>query len=684
MDFIKLQEEPPWGPSGKEVYERTYSRVKDDGTHEVWSETVRRVVQGNISLVPPNRVEVGEAEKLVELMDQFAIIPAGRQLWLSGVKGKEFINNCWVSGWTPRAADHFAFTFDQLMQGGGVGANYSNINYQINKVVWVDLVLDSSHKDYEDCKPYLSSTYSADSEAAMAIGDTREDWVLALRTVIDAAQQVDTDGTPAHLVFDLSNIRESGKRIKTFGGTSAGPVPLAKLLKGLERLLATAWLSELDGLMAMEIDHLIAECVVSGNVRRSARMSVMHWKDPLVLQFIKLKAETSRHWSTNISVAIDSEFIEAQKDLGPDTDTSDDAVLARVVYSLVTAGMLNNGEPGFWNIELSQEGEPNYVESTNPCGEITLPAWGVCNLGHINLDHFADKPYSELLDAHRLMARFLVRATFADIPESKARAVQDRDRRIGVGHFGFHGWIAKLGIRFSEVTESLYDNCDSETAYKLRELRTEVEATAQEYAHQLRIPSPVKVTTVAPTGTIAKMPGRSEGIHPIFSPYFLRRIRFSTVDERQRDQLEAYRVAGYDVEPDLYSANTAVVTIPTKEPLVSELEKLGIPSEILEGAYELSVSNQLEVQAMYQENYADNAVSFTVNLDSSKISVAEFRKTLLEYLPRLKGTTVFPVLSRPQSPYEPITKADFEMYEYLAQEDTGYDDECATGACPVK
>src|SRR5690606_24511188 len=63
-----------------------------------------------------------------------------------------------------------------------------------------------------------------------------------------------------------------------------------------------------------------------------------------------------------------------------------------------------------------------------------------------------------------------------------------------------------------------------------------VEITAQHFAHQLRIPVPVKTRTVAPTGTIAKMPGVSEGIHPIFSKYFVRRIRFSDIDTDQCNQ----------------------------------------------------------------------------------------------------------------------------------------------------
>src|SRR5690606_41290163 len=56
----------------------------------------------------------------------FKILPAGRHLWASGVPGRQYLFNCHVSGWNEQITDHFQFTFLRLMEGGGVGANYSN------------------------------------------------------------------------------------------------------------------------------------------------------------------------------------------------------------------------------------------------------------------------------------------------------------------------------------------------------------------------------------------------------------------------------------------------------------------------------------------------------------------------------------------------------------------------------
>ncbi len=66
---------PKFGPLGRDVYERTYSRRKPDGTHEDWDDTVARVVAGNLELVDSRYHLPDEAERLTALMADFKIIP---------------------------------------------------------------------------------------------------------------------------------------------------------------------------------------------------------------------------------------------------------------------------------------------------------------------------------------------------------------------------------------------------------------------------------------------------------------------------------------------------------------------------------------------------------------------------------------------------------------------------------
>lgn len=665
--------------TGEVVYSRTYSRTKPDGTRETWPETVERVVDGNLALAYPH--ERDERDHLIRMMTEFKIIPAGRHLWASGVKGRQYLFNCHVSGWGEDPWDHFEFTFLRLMEGGGVGANYSNrflLGYDTldHYGYQVHIVCDPDHPDYQDMLEagVLSDTYVGDWHGAYEVEDSREGWADALTDLISTYYRAAKND---NRVFDVSRVRAAGTRLKTFGGTASGPLPLAKMLIKVSEILNRRAGTHLDGISAMDIDHAIAECVVSGGNRRSARMAIMHWADPQIADFLASKQDVNRNWSTNISVEVDDEFWEMVTGWGKEGA----AQSAKYVLEEITNGMLENGEPGIWDSSQSNVGEPNPVIATNPCGEIALEPWENCNLGHISLAAFVDEngdvDEDDLYLAHKLMTRFLIRATYGDVNDEKQADTLARNRRIGVGHLGVASFLAMMGIPYSEAP--------SNAAFKvlLHNLAFAVDEAAEQYAHDLRIPVPVKKRTVAPTGTIAKMPGVSEGIHPIFSRYFLRRIRFSFVDPDQRETLLRYMADGYTVEDDLYADNTGVVEIPTKDTLVDLVEARGFSETVVQGADELSLLEMLSFQEMYQRWWADNAVSYTANVDPDRYTTEEVENLLKHFGPDLKGVTVFPEMSRPQSPYERLTKEEFESYSVGSVAD-GVDENCISGACPVK
>ena len=720
----------PFGPTGEVVYNRTYSRKKPDGSQETWPETVHRVVRGNLELVYGPEGGDGwtkdvwaEADRLQALMLDFKIIPAGRHLWASGVKGRQYLFNCHVSGWGEKLSDHFEFTFMRLMEGGGVGANYSSrflAPYgSPRRHLNVHIVCDPAHADYQAMKDagILSSEYDSDWDGAYEVEDSREGWSDALVDLIDTFM-TDDEVRHSERVYDVSRVRPRGARLKTFGGTASGPQPFAVMLHKVAETMnrnhedlfvqvAYEGRRQLTPLDAMDIDHAIAECVVSGGTRRSARMAICHWKDPFIDEFLTCKADPSKNWTTNVSVEIDDEFVETVNE-SETIGTLQGTVVKTVrsaawgILQRVVEGMLTNGEPGLWNSSLSNIGETGEVVATNPCGEIALEAWENCNLGHINLDAFAPKTkhgpldWAGLTEAHRLMTRFLIRATYGDVNDPKQADRLAANRRIGVGHLGVQGFLAKRGIRYSQATRT------SSFPEELKLLASTVRNEARRFAFELRIPEPVKVTTVAPTGTIAKMPGVTEGIHPIYSRHFIRRIRFNIGNPDELAQMERYESEGYHSEQDVYDAsgNTWLVEFPTKEMLVQQVEDMGYPAETVESADEISLADMLAFQALYQGRWADNAVSFTANVPAefhqqecmdvsapipypTARRVEEVMATIINYLPYLKGTTLMLDGSRPQAPYERITEEAYEAAQVRLVAD-GVDDECATGACPVR
>jgi len=657
------------------------------GGKEQWSDTVARVCAGNLALVYGERETwdedvKAEYDELYEAMYSFKILPAGRHLWATGVKGRQYLQNCFVSGWPDKLSEHFSFAFMRLMEGGGVGANYSE--YLTGKYgapkrqLTMHVVCDREHKDFGAVD--TSSQYVDDWAGAYQVEDSREGWANALSDLIDTFYAQDVKHS--NRVYDVSLVRPEGAKLRTYGGAASGPAPFARLLYEVTEILnAAAFLNELTPLHLMEIDHAVAQAVVAGGVRRSARMSIVRWDDPFVFRFIDCKADTGKHWTTNISVEINDEFFAAL-DSGraiPGPESHAERLLAKV-----STGMLRNGEPGFWNSQASNVGELSTVYATNPCGEIALNDFEPCTLGHVNLDAFAPNLLDSEVDsyglfmAHRLMTRFLMRATYGDKCDAKQATIMARNRRIGVGHFGVQGFLNKQGIRYSEAPKNI------DTRALLQELHHMVMESARDYAFELRIPEPVKTTTVAPTGSIAKLPGVSEGCHPIYAKFFNRRIRFSMIRPEEIEQVEAFAAQGYLIEDDIYdkSGNTKVVVFPSKDKLVAECELLGY-DDIVESADELSLEQLLDFQEMYQSCYADNAVSFTANIAENRYSTLQIADILRYYLPRLKGTTIFPELSRPQSPYTRITKAEYELAEYLANIDSSNDEECVKG-CPVR
>ena len=668
-----------WGPTGELVYNRTYSRVKPDGTKETWPETVERVVDGNLALVEERHQLEDERQQLIDMMLDFKILPAGRHLWASGVKNAQHLFNCWVAGWTANPSDHFEFTFMRLMEGGGVGANYSNSNLNgyppIRHSLQVHIVCDPEHQDYQQLAEagLLSIDYDSDWAGAFQIEDSREGWAAALTDLIDTHYR--DEAVHTQRVYDVSRVRPAGAKLKTFGGRASGPQPLAKMLIEVATVLGSRAGEYLDGIGAMEIDHAIAQCVVAGGVRRSARMAMMHWADPQIETFIDIKQQSLSHWTTNISVEVDDEFWYQAK--------QGHAWLAARVLKAISRGMVNNGEPGFWDSSLSNVGEPNGVECTNPCGEITLEAWEPCNLGHVNLAGFVDKrgqvDMYGLYQAHTLMTRFLIRATFSEVGDPKSREVLDRNRRIGVGHFGVASYLAMTGTKYSHAPR------DDSFKSLLRQMSIAVDAAALELCHDLRIPVPVKKRTVAPTGTIAKLSGVSEGVHPIFARYFIRRVRLSKVDPEQMSMVDKYEAQGFEVEDDMYADNTVVVSFPTKDTLVQAVTDIyGSDGEdLVEAASDLTLQQMLAFQRLYQQYWADNAVSFTANVDPKQYKPQHVEDQLRAFAGHLKGATIFPEASMPQSPYERINKWEYESAQSKEISD-GVDEECANGSCPVR
>jgi ribonucleotide reductase alpha subunit len=377
--------QPQWGPIGEEVFNRTYARTLDVVTEtgevlgtrtEFWAETVKRVVLGSLSYVDREVWFDDEDVELFDLIYNFRAIPAGRHLWVTGTPVATLSKNCWSASFGVRLASHFTFLAARLLEGGGVGANYSQdilaATQFVTSKINLSFEISETHPDFERVNSVEGAVINNDTfpTVLIVVDDSREGWIDTWGRIVDLAC---TGHDEIALCIDVNSIRPYGAPLKTFGGTASGPDALVRSIVGMVDVLNTVVDStfagrRLTGIEAMSIDHELASAVIAGGSRRSARMALMSWRDPDVFNFINVKSESQSHWTTNISVEIDSGFRRAIEN--PNSKLH--AHAKRVLHA-VADGMVRNGEPGLVDTELMSRHEPSPTRITNPC--VTGDTW---------------------------------------------------------------------------------------------------------------------------------------------------------------------------------------------------------------------------------------------------------------------------------------------------------------------
>jgi ribonucleoside-triphosphate reductase len=172
-------------------------------------------------------------------------------------------------------------------------------------------------------------------------------------------------------------------------------------------------------------------------------------------------------------------------------------------------------------------------------------------------------------------------------------------------------------------------------------------------------------------------------MQPIYAKYYIRRVRYSENDP----EVTKLRDRGVPLEPCVYTPGTVVASFPCEDPILTRVQEW-----LVEEQHEISIAAALDIQAAVQRYYVDNAISLTINLPEDHDSKDELDRALRKYLPHIKGTTVFPAASRPQSPIERISKEEYERLNAEIKPNGGIHsgeseqllEECAGGACPIR
>lgn len=138
------------------------------------------------------------------------------------------------------------------------------------------------------------------------------------------------------------------------------------------------------------------KAMTQAGFREMAMMGVMYYKHPDIMKFIRAKVEEGRMHTTNISVGVDSEFMELVKSDGSYWTEFNGIkyaeVSAREVFQAIVDGAWSNGEPGIVFLDRMNDSPYKYsgqkIEATNPCQPsyaTVLTKDGIRTIGDISI-----------------------------------------------------------------------------------------------------------------------------------------------------------------------------------------------------------------------------------------------------------------------------------------------------------
>lgn len=646
---------------------RTYNRPLDETgkTFETFEQTIDRVISHQRWLwdradkFGATSYEKGaELDELKQLMMERKVLMSGRTLWLGGTEVAK-----------RREASQFNCSFTNvetvydvvdvlwlLMQGCGVGfrpivGQLTGFQKPIKHIEVIRSVRTQKDGEQDNTETYDAAT----GEWTIRIGDSAEAWSKSIGKLV-------AHKFPASkLILDFSQIRPAGERLKGYGWISSGDESLCKAYVAIANILNRRAGSLLSRIDILDVVNWLGTVLSS---RRSAEIALFEYGEDEWQEFAIAK---NNWWENNVQRAQSNNSLLFKHK--PPKDE-----LAYIFQLMVNSG---GSEPGFINGAAAVKRAP-WFKGVNPCAEILLGNKSFCNLTEVDLAKFKGNS-AGLRRAVELASRANYRQTCVNLLD-------------GVLQEAWH--LNNEFLRLCGVGLTGIASRPDMGAYDYAELQRTATAGAYGMADELGLPRPKNVTTIKPSGTLSKVMDTTEGVHKPLGKYIFNNVNFGKHDPL----VPLCRAAGYKVIDNPTDNEAVLITFPVKweDVQFDKVVKNGIEMEVnLESAV-----SQLERYKMLMENWCQQNVSATISYSVEEVeSIVDWLDRNwdvyvgVSFLFRANPTQTAADLGYKYLPQEVVTRSRYEEYVSTLQPinldesndiDAPLDDDCASGACPIR
>jgi ribonucleoside-triphosphate reductase len=645
------------------ITRRTYNRpISDDGKQfETWQDTVNRVISHQAWLweraagrqLLPN--EYAELNRLEQLMLERKVSMSGRTLWLGGTQVAK-----------NREASQFNCSFTEvetvydvvdvlwlLLQGCGVGFKpiIGTLNGFSKPIQNIEIVR-SQRTEKGGCEHNVETWDSQTKTWRIQVGDSAEAWAKSIGKLMAGKYPADT------LVLDFSQLRPAGERLKGYGWISSGDSAISTAYVAIARILNGRADSLLTRMDIMDIVNWLGTILSS---RRSAEIALFDYGQPEWQEFAIAKKDWWLHGNahrqqSNNSLVFNEKPTHEQ--------------LSEIFAIMQEAG---GSEPGFINAQEARRRAPWY-KGANPCVEILLGNKSFCNLTETDIGKFKGNT-AGLHEAIRLAARANYRQTCVNLKDGILQEAWHLNnyflRLCGVGLTG----IAKR---------------PDMTGYDYEYLKRTATSAAIGMADELGLPRPKNITCVKPSGTLSKIMDTTEGVHKPLGKYIFNNVQFSKYDP----VVDKLREANYRVFNHPTDDTGVLVTFP--------VEWSDVPFHKQDGK-EVNLEtaiDQLERYKLIQTSWTQQNTSVTISYEPHEVpQIVDWLMNNwdcyvgVSFIYRSDPTKTAKDLGYLYLPQEVVDEYTFRTYvqdlkavniDSANSFDAILDDECLTGACPVK